>query len=150
MFDSFFIKGNKKRQNHSSYGLQQKHSSFTRRLRIELLESRELLASHTWVGGYAGNAWNDSRNWQGGLPSGGDDIVFDSTSSFRDTINNSSISFNKITFKANDYSISGASTVQVSSSIIVESAATGTTIAAGIPGTPYITIGFHFFFGPGF
>src|SRR5947208_906744 len=52
-------------------------SSF-RRLQIETLEDRRLLAVVNWDGGGDGKEWLDRFNWTGdALPGGADDVVID-------------------------------------------------------------------------
>jgi autotransporter-associated beta strand protein len=48
------------------------------RLKVELLEARAVPATITWTG-QVSNLWQDPRNWLGGLPGTGDDVVIGSS-----------------------------------------------------------------------
>jgi autotransporter-associated beta strand protein len=108
-------------------------SIFDRRLRIESLESREMLSAdtHYWVGGQPGNYWNNALNWSNGIPDDGDSLVFDSTTSSRNTVNNLSATVNSIDFQASDYSISGTP-LSISGSITVDSGVANIFISANV------------------
>ena len=91
------------------------------------------MSTYNWCGGFDGNAWSDARNWGGiGPTQNGADLVFGSTSN-KTTKNDLSLTFNSINFETSGFSITNQSnTVNVSSKIIVGSAATSTTIAANV------------------
>ena len=77
---------------------------------LEPLESRIVLAAHTWVGPTSGGLWNNAANWNGGVPttgeSGGTVVQFNGNISSTDNI--AGLVLDEIHFTAGGNSIGGS------------------------------------------
>jgi fibronectin-binding autotransporter adhesin len=86
----------------------QRQSRF-RRLLLEPLEARHLLAVRIWDGDFGGN-WGDAANWVGDVaPVAGDDLVFPASAANKSTTNDltAGTRFNTIQIQGSGYDISG-------------------------------------------
>jgi hypothetical protein len=58
-----------------------------RRLRLEALEERCLLATRVWTGADAVNdLWSDEDNWDTGVPRDGDDVLIPATANSAEVV----------------------------------------------------------------
>ncbi len=76
---------------------------------LELLETRIVLATHTWIGPTSGALWNNAANWNGGVPTtgenGGTIVVFNTNISSTDNI--SGLILDEIHFLAGGNTVNG-------------------------------------------
>ncbi len=80
-----------------------------RRIFLEQLEARSLLAVMTWDGS-AGNSWSNAANWVGDVaPTAGDDLVFPAGAANLANVNNlgAGVRFNTILIQGSGYNITG-------------------------------------------
>src|SRR3989304_1435549 len=129
MFHSLFRLGKqKKHKKNSNRVAKNGKDHFNKFLRIEHLESREMLSTAYWTGDIS-YYWFDSGNWHDDygndyLPQAGDDLVFYGSPAIKNTRNNFADGriFNSLIFLSNDFSISTQSyPVKVSTGIAVGS-----------------------------
>jgi len=109
-----------------------------RPLRVELLESRQLLTTVTWIGGW-GN-FNDPAQWDIGVPGPGDTAVISSSAAGATITQDaeSGASIDSLDIQAPDATIGGSYPLAVASTINVNSANVGPyqsdTIATNLTG----------------
>src|SRR5689334_6557 len=103
---------------------------FHHQLSLESLESREMLATDTWIGAGADANWTTAANWQGNVvpTAAADDIVFAATPTSAQTFvnvnaNATASTFNSITFNGSGYTLSGASALTINAGGITNAAA---------------------------
>ena len=82
-----------------------------RRLLLERLEDRSLLAGLTWDGGGANNLWSNALNWNNDVaPASGDNLIFPAGAAQTTNINDMAAGtmFNTIQLSGGGYNISGS------------------------------------------
>ncbi|MGB7325542.1 MAG: hypothetical protein WBD31_11780, partial [Rubripirellula sp.] len=111
------------------------------KLRIELLESRRLLAVATWDGGGADDNWTTANNWAADVaPSANDDLVFPSGAARAANVNNftAGTQFGSVQISGSNYAITGNSVKLVGG---VTSQGTGNSFAPNVQLTGAGSIG---------
>jgi hypothetical protein len=118
----------KKSRKKSTGSLQRMKSLAAKHLAIEPLEKRELLAVFHWDGGGSDHNWGTAENWDGDqAPVAGDALVFNNGTN-RDTVNNTSFTYNSIRFGADGFSIANNNILTLTSGITVDENVTDSVI----------------------
>ena len=135
MFSSLFglIKKQKACKNSSREKAKAK-SKFGKHLRIENLESRQLLSVTAWTGAGQTYLWSNPANWTNGAPGNGSDIVFSGSGGAYSVNNIDSVTFRSITFSSNSNAILSYNNIPtaVSYGIFLNSGVSGTSISTEV------------------
>ena len=88
-----------------------------RRLNLEALEERKLLATDTWTGGGIDNNWSTGGNWSSGVPGTGETLVFPLGASQLTNVDNvANLSVAEIQFGGTHYVITGTDALTLTGS----------------------------------
>lgn len=124
------------RSAHERFEQQRQAARRRRRLFLERLEERSLLATLTWDGSSSAN-WNDAANWVGDIaPAGGDDLVFPGGAGNLTNNNNypAGTVFNTVLFTGGGYNVTG-------NAIVLNGGLTANNITGNNSFAPAITLG---------